>query len=521
MSLRPREAYESAQQFSLHSALGGAPAAVPTQARMSSGLSFDLGAVPQLQQRPPTQVAAAAPAVVQAPSGLSLRFGGGTVIRHSVGAQVQPSPQPSSTPQHAFHAHGIPPTSMPPLTLSTARSVLSSNQAATHDAAVMRLTAQVEELNTKLRKAESRLVQTEAQLTRTSHVLCNERQSSEKAIQSFKRDLGKARDAECKLHAELKSTKKSTLKNSSFMASVGSALASDEQIQAQQRSMQELETKVTALGEFKVKLETEVAALQVERAEVQKVLDAARVEQEEHLLKAKAATAEMAGAETAMEQMAKEHALLTEKLAAARVEEATVSETVSALHITRETMDAENAKVSASTQAMLLKHGDASRTLVEVRARVTELETKEASLMAATVAALQKEKGTLVQPTVRRRGSITGAAALQQPLSTGIPSGSVASQAAHRAHLSPSRDCIAAPLSIDSPIDLALKRVAFVGSNHVMVIHEPTGGALKQVAPHDEEHTAAMVTAVVGDLKMKLTEISAREPIWRDVAPLV
>lgn len=533
MSLRPREAYESAQQFSLHSALGGVPpATVPLQARPNSGLSFDLGAVQHLQhlqQRQPAHVAAAAPAVVQAPSGLSLRFGGGT--QHAIGSAfhaAQPVSPLAAAPQHAFHAHGIPPASMPPLTFTTARpaSSLSSSQTATRDAAVMRLTAQVDDLTSKLKKAQNRLVQTEAQLTRTSHVLCSERQSSEKAIQSFKKDIVTARDAETKLRTELTSTKKSTLKSSAFMASVGSALASDEQIQSQQRSMQELETKVTALGEFKVKLETEVGTLQTERAEVQKVLDAARVEQEEHSLKAKAATAKMTGAQAEMETMTKEHALLTEKLAAARVEEATVSETVSALHVTSQTMDSENAKVGASIQAMLLEHGDASRTLAEVRARVLQLETKEASLTtrvaAAAAAAPQLPAAPLASPAppaARRRGAVTGAASLQQALCTGMPTQSVASQAAHWVDGTLSR--IAAPLAIDSPVDLALQRVAFVGSNHVMVLPQPTGGARKEGTADDEDRTTAMVTAVVGDLKTRLTEISMQEPVWRSVAPLV
>lgn len=382
----------------------------------------------------------------------------------------------------------------------------------------MRLTAQVDDLTTKLKKAQTRLVQTEAQLTRTSHVLCNERQVSEKAIQAFKKDLITARDAESKLRTELASTKRTTLKSSAFLASVDSALASDEQIQAQQRSMQELETKVTALADFKVRLETEVGALQTERADVQKVLDAVRVEQEEHSLKAKAATTEMTDAQAALEGMKKEQSTLAEKLAAARVEEATVSEAVSALHTTREVMEAENSKVGAATQAMLLEHGDASRTLADVRERIKDMEAKEASLsteLKAKAAELAVVASAPPGPTGRRRGKVTGASAPDW-LCTGIATGNAASQAAH--HVADTPDYVAAPLAIDAPIDIALKRVAFVGANH-LVISEPTGGGPSTPGPN-EERTAAMVGAVVGDLKARLTEISQQEPVWRTVAPL-
>lgn len=524
MSLRPREAYENAQQFSLRDALGGAPpSAAPVPAPASTGLSFDLGAVQKMQQAQnarPVQKCPSAPAVVRPPPGLSLRFGNGGGIQLGASFQkLQPASPQTCAQVPGFQARGIPAATTPPLTFASPRpaSSLSSSQAATRDAAVMRLTAQVDELNGKLKQAQNRLVQTEAQLTRTSHVLCNERQSSEKAIQSFKRDLVGARDAETKLRTELANAKKTTLKNSTFLASVDSALASDEQIQSQQRSMQELETKVTALADFKVKLEAEVNTLQSERAEVQKVLDAMRVEHEEHSLKAKAATLEMTEAQAALEGMKKEHSALVEKLAEARVTEATVSEAVGALHVTREIMDAENAKVGAATQAMLLEHGDASRTLAEVRGRVQEMEAREASLAKALEAASKPAVSAPEARSGRRRGSVTGAAAPQHALCSGLPTENGASQEAHRVPDSPDR--VSAPLAIDAPIDIALKRVAFVGANH-LIISAPTGGGPKPTPDRNEERTAAMVGAVVGDLKARLTEISMQEPVWRTVAPL-
>lgn len=512
MSFRPREAYESAQQFSLHHALGGETSA-PTE-RATGGLSFDLGAVQKMQQTQELQQRAPAtvPCVVQAPTGLSLRFA-------SFGPPTERSLQPAAS---LFTAPQTPIASTPPLTIHSHRPVssLASNHTAARDAAVMRLTAQVDDVTSKLQKAEHRLVQTEAQLTRTSHVLCHERQASEKTIHSLKHDMGIARDAETKLRTQLATAKKTTLKNSAFLASVDSALATDEQIQAQKRSMAELEASVTALRESKVGLEAQVGALQAERAEVQTALDAVRIEHDASAIEAKAAMAEMSASQAELEQMQKDHGAVATKLASARVEEATAVEAVSALHTTRDVMESENAKVGAATKAMLLEHGDAARALCEVRARVADLEAKEAALSVS----IEKAAAAALEPVAnagRRRGSVTGAAAPAHQLCTGLPTENAASQAAHCVREGP--DGIAAPLAIDAPIDLALKRVVFVGANHMMVINDPTdptGGSPAKKPEADDSRTTAMVSAVVGDLKARLTQISMQEPVWRIVAPL-
>ncbi len=516
MSVRPRDAYETAQQFSLRNALGGAQAAtvastVASRPAPSTGLSFDLRAVQQMQKSGPLLPATTPPAVVQAPSGLSLRFD-----RDTQSSSLAPSAQ-------APAAVTVPPPTgiqaMPSLTFAARRAPtpIQSAKSATRDAAVMRLTAQVEDLAMRLKKAQVTLQHTESQLTRTSHVLCQERQASEKAIASYKKDLVVARDAEATLRTELAGTKKSALKTSTFFASVDSALASDEQIQAQQRSMHEVQTKVTALSDFKAKLGAEVSNLQEQRAAAQMELDAARVEQEEHALNARAAAEQMTTMQISLDGMKKEQLERTENLAAARVEEATLAEAVSSLHVTREVMDKENAKVGAATDALLLEQQDAARTLAEVNARLSEIADRKATEAAALEKAVSERAAVESAAKSVRRGTVTGAPAPQRALCSGIPTNSVASAEAHRTDAAAGR--VAALFSIDAPVELALKRVAFVGSSHAMIVDDAssTGGA---PTPKEDSRTTAMVQAVVGDLKTRLTEISMREPVWRVVAPL-
>jgi len=84
-----------------------------------------------------------------------------------------------------------------------------------------------------------------------------------------------------------------------------------------------------------------------------------------------------------------------------------------------------------------------------------------------------------------------------------------------RAHAANPAGNIASVLATDAPVGLTLQRVAFVGSEHCVLDTGSTGGN-----PGNDDPTALMINAVVGDLKEKLLEISQQQPVWRAVAPL-
>ena len=78
---------------------------------------------------------------------------------------------------------------------------------------------------------------------------------------------------------------------------------------------------------------------------------------------------------------------------------------------------------------------------------------------------------------------------------------------------------VASMLEFDAPIELPLQRVAFVGSRYAIIPDAPTA-ATGSAQKAQEDHTAQMSKAVVGDLRSKLTELSQQQPVWRPVAPL-
>ena len=82
-------------------------------------------------------------------------------------------------------------------------------------------------------------------------------------------------------------------------------------------------------------------------------------------------------------------------------------------------------------------------------------------------------------------------------------------------------DAVAAILAIDAPVGLTLRRIAFVGDTHA-IFADATGatGATGGSPATTDDPTTDMISAVVSDLKAKLTELSHEQPVWRAVAPL-
>lgn len=541
MSVRPRAAFEASQTFSLRDALGADPDAPQLPQSTSSGLKFDLASLNKMQTPAAASAAAtlAEPPPMPPPSGgLSLRFA------HS--------PDPPRKPL----AVQEPIKALPNLSFvqmnanrgaTTRRNILSGESPAALatkeqvdlKADVMRLTAYVDDLTTRLKNTQHRLDQTEAQLTRTSKVLCHERQNSHKVLQTYKNELTQAHENEARLQCEIaKSKEKTPLKDEDFKASVDSALVSDEKMRLQQRDLAELETKIAAMGDFKVKLEDEVAKLKTLRSEALAALDELRAEHEARELKAKAAEEQLAEKQAEMSAAQNDHAGILERLVAAKAEEAALAEGIETLRLAKASAESEARQAQNGVQATLLAHGDASRKLAEVKARVSALQAKEAATAALVATQFVRveesakaheaigteaacsgltpspEVARPVAPAARRprRGVVTGASAPDVQLCSGVPEND-----AHRRAVAamPSAN-IGAILSTDAPTELTLSRVNFIGSTHYVC--EDSVGGIGSAAANDP--TALLVNAVVGDLKQRLTEMSQHQPVWRAVAPL-
>lgn len=539
MSIRPKEAFEASQTFSLREALSAG--AAPSASAAAGGLRFDLASINSSGAKPSSpETLPQACKPVQAPAGMSLRFAAAPVQAAAPPKQGFVLQQPAALPNLSFNS----------VAHSAGRQIIGAQAAAAQakevantKADVMRLSAYVDELTKRLRKTQNKLEQTEAQLTRTSQVLCHERQAADQMLGGYKKDLAIAHETEEKLRTEIAGTKKkATVQDSAFMASVGSALASDEQIRMQQRNLQELETKVNAMGDFKVKLEAEVAKIEGLRKVADKELAELKLAHEQQAVQAKAASAELATAQRALSDVKVSHDDMAERLAAAKVEEATLSEAVDALRTAKLEAEQQAGVAKEQTQAALVEHSEAARSLADVKRRVAALrvQEEEATQAAAAAAALAETAAAAAvalppepvaiedhaddvsefelepsasQASQPRRMVVTGAQAPDRQLCAGVAD----TATAHRAHLGFGGG-VAAMLETDAPIGLTLERISFVGAQHCLLMDSgDTGAGPRQKA---EDPTAKMVNAVVGDLKQKLQEISMRQPVWRQVAPL-
>lgn len=543
MSVRPRVAFEAAQTFSLRDALG-ADTSAPQIAPHSGNLKFNLTALSKVSAAastpptPPVGLPLPSARVPGVPTSLSMRF-----------TQSQPTAPKASVLIAAGSGHA--PQNMsfmqmsqgakPHSILGGQKAALAAKDTAAARSDVMRLSAYVDELTTRLKKTQHRLDQTEAQLTRTSQVLCHERQAADETLAGYKKDLAQAHETEAKLRSDFAaSKKKSTLTDSTFMASVGSALASDEEVRVQQRKLSELETNVAAMGEFKVKMESEIAKLDSLRKAALKDLEQERSAQEERLRVVAVAQEELTLSQKQLVQVQADHGGIQERLAAAKVEEATLSEALVAMRLEKDKAEAETVSARSAARAMMLEHGDVSNKLCAVQKRVDELqcqqdaanetlrstqlrameaEEKLATIITTTDAAIATTQAPAVPlaqtKPAKRRAVISGAFApnieLSSRISTtpNVPGGKFAGS-------------VASLLATDAPIGLTLMRVAFVGSTHAILMENTavTAGITGSAQSGEGDATAGMINAVVLDLKSKLTEISQLQPVWRAVAPL-
>jgi hypothetical protein len=582
MSVRPKDAFEAAQSFSLRAVLSRQEPATPAvPANASTGLTFNLASIKRDgQPEAPPQLPPQLQKVQQLPRGMSFKLNFSEKQQQPRAFVEQPEQMPALT---FSNMRGNP--------FAAQKAEMISKEQANTKADVMRLTAYVDELTGRLKKTQSRLEQTEFQLTRTSQVLCKERQAADQTLAAYKQDLALAHENEEKLRAEITANKKKTaLQETTFMSSVGVALASDEQLRQQQRNLDELETKVKALGEFKIALEAEVAKLTSLRDSAKKSFDEVKTSHSLETTRVESISAEISVASKELDATKAENAALLSQMANVKIEEATVKEGVEALKTKRVRAEEETAAAKSALQAMLLEHGEVARKLSWQQNKLSELETKQAAAMeslaqaeeklaevsrllpveqpaeqpaeptsastsseqaasAPVLAPVPEEEAPSVPPFAletgccprcaeqegaaseyeseayesddepiapplapklapKRKGRVTGAVAPNRALCTNFQ---LPVPHMERSH-------VAAVAAIDAPLDMTLRRVSFVGSEHAL---------LETSAIAREEDTGAsnaqeeMINAVVTDLKEKLTEISTSQPAYRLVAPLV
>lgn len=401
MSARPRDLYEGAGNFSLRSALA-APVAAPPQLPQSGGqLRFNLGSlVPPAPPQSPTQHHATPPiptgqgTTQRFPQALNMRFTTSVPVSSSNPVQTAAHAVPSNIPNLSFTSMST--ASRPPSILGGRAGIVAKQEHANAQADVMRLSAYVDELTTRLKKSQQKLQDTESQLHRTSHALASERHQGEATMKAYKTDLSTAHDVESKLRAELANRpKRSALTESHFMQSVGSVLQDEQREHAASEKLLELETKVKAMGDAKVLIESEIGALKELKAKAQSEL--ADIRKNHEGLRALAATSEnemsekvtvmqaqckvaqkdATDARAALEFTKAEHTLLREKITGAAKEESQLVAAISSLNGFKVDAEAEAAAAKTDLQKMLLEHGDVSGKVRVVRQSLELLKEQE------------------------------------------------------------------------------------------------------------------------------------------------
>lgn len=526
MSVRPKAAFEAAQSFSLREVLSRQQIATPTPAaNPNAGLKFNLESI-KFDESESTQLPAPSPQVQQFPNRMNFTF-------KFSGKQQQPPAFVEKTARMAeFTTSNL---CSGPFSAQKSDFISKGQENAKVD--VMRLTAYVDELSNRLKKAQSRLEKTEFQLTRTSQVLCRERQVAEQTLATYKQDLALSHENEQKLRSEISADKKKTvLQETAFNSSVGAALESDEKLRLQQLNIDELDTKVKALGEFKTTLEADVAKLTSLRDSAEKNFDEVKTSLSLVTTRVVSISAEMAVARKELDATKAENAELLSEMANVKMDEDVVKERMEALKSSRIRAEEETSAAKSALQAMLLEHGEAARKRNWQHDRISELQTKEAAALeslARVEARLEAQRDAVSQSlpveaqeeayesddepidpplaprlAPRRKARVTGAVAPNRELCTNIELPVPHTEQSH----------VAAVAAIDAPLDMVLRRLSFAGSENTLLETSAIAGEEDTAAPDAQEE---MINAVVTDLKEKLTEISKTQPAFRMVAPLV
>ena len=279
MSARPREVFEQTSRFSLRDVVATTPStarplfraqpvhapATATAAPTAPGVSMKLN-LSNLQKAATANAANAASTGVAVRPNLSFSF------------TTKSSPQPQSQaqpPSPRFNEAGQPTLNTQNIAAEPTAAARAEVATAKHD--IMRLNAYVDELTTRLKAQQRRLEVADASLVACKKELQSERQNMKTQQTAFKKELGVAHETENALRAELATRpQRSALSQSAFQQAVGSVLADEKRVEMSSKEVQQLETKISALGDAKVLLESEIATMKTLREKAVADLEAER-----------------------------------------------------------------------------------------------------------------------------------------------------------------------------------------------------------------------------------------------------
>ena len=559
MSVRTRDALEAAGDFSLrHIVSESTPPnrTVAGQGSTQSGLKFSLDglAVKSPPAHAPPHPVTPAPVHLPSPATSGSQSVGGLMRfvlpanQLATPSSVPPAPTLTALNPSTFGSQTtrVAPAQVAPPSNRRGWSLRSEpaapNESATNQQDVMRLTAYVDELTQRLKKTQSKLETTELQLARTSQALCSERQATQAKIGAIKKDLAEAHELEGKLRSELASRpSKTDTKKSDFMASVETVLQADYQMQEKKRQVAEMETRVAALGEMKVALEKEMIALTAakEAAEAEsgdlhesnvdgsQRLAAIEYELEEHnarIIEARTRTEEAeAAAEQAVAAALKmeTEARAREKAANTAIRMANDAETdairrEAARQEFEKTMQSVSSGVPNPNCPFVIDDSDNVPSQVDAPTLIPDLISLDApgprtnakikATIPDVVTAYVPEAPCHNNPPTRRCGTVSGDTPPAQELSGHGRSSRFANQ-------SPTT-VMTAIAAYDTPVSFGMTK---------MHTEELGGADVVVVQKEKDDPTAAMVNAVVTDLKQKFQENVAAKNRGsvRIVAPLV
>lgn len=436
MSARPRDLYEGAGNFSLRNALATHPQAVasaPQAVQSTAQLKFNLGSLAPPPPPSPSPSPAAhgffTPPIPTGqgttqrfPQALNMRFTQSLPVAANVVQNVQETGMPinaSNIPNLSFTSmSSMPHSARPPSILGGRTAAAAKQEQANAQADVMRLTAYVDELTSRLKKCNQKLQDTESQLHRTSQALASERQHGEATIKAYKSDLSMAHDVETKLRAELSNRpKRSALTESHFMQSVGSVLQDEHREHEASEKLLDLESKVKGMCDAKVLIESEMAALKELKAKAQSELDDIRSRAQEvralsnaseneisekvAIMQAqcKAAQKDAVDAKAALDSAKAAHAAVNDHMADAMRQETQLVAAISSLNASKIEAEAGADAAKAELQKMLLEHGDVANKLSAARDALASLKHQEKAAQDGLAVAKQKWTDATVTST--------------------------------------------------------------------------------------------------------------------------
>lgn len=409
----------------------------PQPKSFASPISFSIGKLGKTPPCLPTQTTTSAPNL----SGLTFKLNGISPV-----SSAPKSPEDNSTKPVSKNAFGMP---------------LKQNTASTFNPEVMRLTAQSDDLRTRLKTTSERNMLLESHIQRIQKTVSKERGEFAKQLNGAREEIAALKEVEATMKKTISKLNASIEKKSSFESAVKSAMQNKEYVEAQAK-LDELQSKhATVVSQIEVLEQRRCAAVQ---------------EADESIAKKAATDAEIVAAGESLK---------------ARHEEA---------HAIESQIDSLNTKFDEASSNLESKNQD----LEQVQSMIAELETRVSSLQkklqSCSAVKIQyafhckrlsdMQKSAQVEAAKETRPFSAGDDAPQGGL-LGWPSDNVLKRTDDLSSM-----CSGMPyhFELDAPIALTANSTQMIKSN--------------QEDSESDINTEALLAALVGDLKEFLAHAS-------------